>query len=179
MSAALAMPAAAPHFHPVDTIWAMSSMAQRKPIASAAALIRQQATPAEPVPRETAEPVVSYAFYRRHTENLLRRYLYASTQVGRTPELLSDSVGRGWASSRRIRTFEDAVIFVLDVERCLSRLTPLERQLVTRVILQEYTQSEAASMLGVCLRTVSTRLAMALDRLTEILLAAEILILPY
>ena len=63
------------------------------------------------------EPVTTWAFYRKHTERLLRRYLYASMQVGRSPDLLGASVGRGWVSSRRVRTFEDALIFVLDVER--------------------------------------------------------------
>jgi hypothetical protein len=157
----------------------MSALGQRKPIASAAARIQQNLQPAPEAPRVSVKPVVSYAFYRRHTDSLLRRYLYASMQVGRTPQLLSDSVGRGWASSRPIRTFEDAVIFVLDVERCLQRLTPLERQLINRVVLQEYTHAEVAAMLGICLRTVGTRLATAIDRLTEILLEAEILILPY
>ena len=81
--------------------------------------------------RPARRPVATYAFYRKHTENLLRRYLYASMQVGRSPDLLGESVGRGWVSSRPVRTFEDALIFVLDVERCLNRLTFLDRQIVT------------------------------------------------
>lgn len=127
----------------------------------------------------TAEgPSAALAFYRRHTENLLRRYLYASMQVGRAPSILSDPVGRGWASSRPVRTFEDALVFVLDVERCLKRLQPLERQLLSRVVLQAYTQSETASLLGMSVRTVNSRLGRALDQLTEQLLATGLLILP-
>ena len=84
------------------------------------------------------------AFYRKHTESLLRRYLYASMQVGRAPSILGDPVGRGWASSRPVRTFEDAVIFVLDIENCLSQLDALDRELLSRIVLQEYTQEEAA-----------------------------------
>ena len=114
-----------------------------------------------------SEPEISLAFYRRHTGSLLRRYLYASMQVGRAPAVLSDPVGRGWASSRPVRSFEDALIFVLDVERCLNRLEPMDRQLVSRIVLQEYTQMETAAMLGMCVRTVSSRLARAMDRLTE------------
>jgi hypothetical protein len=68
------------------------------------------------------EPVVSLGFYRKHTESLLRRYLYASMQVGRAPSILGDPIARGWCSSRPVRTFEDAVIFVLDVEKCLNQL---------------------------------------------------------
>src|SRR5450432_965306 len=97
-----------------------------------------------------SEPVVTLAFYRKHTESMLRRYLYASMQVGRAPSVLGDSVGRGWVSSRPIRTFEDAVIFVLDVETCLNKLGSLDRQMLSRIVLQEYTQAEAAALLGMC-----------------------------
>jgi hypothetical protein len=129
-------------------------------------------------PKPAAEPVITYAFYRKHTQNLLRRYLYASMQVGRSPNLLGESVGRGWVSSRRVRTFEDALIFVLDVERCLKKLTPLDRQMISRIILQEYTQAEAAVLLGISVRTVCTKLPQAIDRLTESLVEAELLVLP-
>ena len=95
-----------------------------------------------------AEPLVSLAFYRKHTESMLRRYLYASMQVGRSPSILSDPVGRGWASSRPIRTFEDAIIFVLDIEKCINQLGSLDRQILARVVIQEYTQVEAATLLG-------------------------------
>lgn len=128
-------------------------------------------------PAET-EPAANLAFYRRHTEGLLRRYLYASTQVGRSPSLLSEPIGRGWVSSRPVRSFEDAVIFVLDMERCLDRLGSLERQILGRVVLQEYTQQETAAMMGMCVRTVSSKLARALDRLTEQLLATGLLVIP-
>ena len=125
------------------------------------------------------EPAVSLAFYRKHTESLLRRYLYASMQVGRAPSILGDPVARGWCSSRPVRTFEDAVIFVLDVERCLDKLGALDRLMLSRVVLQEYTQGEAAAMLGMAARTISYKLPMALDRLTEMLLEAGLLVLPH
>lgn len=101
------------------TIWAVGFEPARTP---AAKPVWHRAIPAD-----EPEPSISLAFYRKHTESMLRRYLYASMQVGRAPSILSDPVGRGWASSRPIRTFEDAVIFVLDVERCLDRLSPLDR----------------------------------------------------
>ena len=118
------------------------------------------------------------AFYRKHTESILRRYLYASMQVGRAPSVLADPVGRGWASSRPIRSFEDAVIFVLDVERCLARLGALERQILSRIVLQEYTQPEAAVILGMSSRTICTKLGQALDRLTAELRATGLLVIP-
>jgi hypothetical protein len=125
------------------------------------------------------EPEAGLAFYRKHTESLLRRYLYASMQVGRTPSMLGDTVGRGWASCTRVRTFEDAVIFVLDVETCLDRLSHLERQLLSRVVLQDYTYSETASMMGMAFRTVCYKVAQALDRLTQYLLDAGLLVIPH
>jgi hypothetical protein len=131
----------------------------------------------QPAPRQ--EPEVSLAFYRKHTESILRRYLYASMQVGRAPSLLGDSVGRGWVSSRPIRTFEDAVIFVLDVESCLKKLGALDRQMLSRVVLQEYTQAEAAVLLGMGVRTMSYKFPQALDRLTRLLLDARLLLLPH
>jgi hypothetical protein len=123
-------------------------------------------------------PVVSLAFYRKHTEGMLRRYLYASMQVGRAPSILGDPIARGWCSSRPIRTFEDAVIFVLDVENCLNKLGSLERQMLSRIVLQEYTQAEAASLLGMSVRTISYKFPKALDQLTEKLLESGLLILP-
>jgi hypothetical protein len=136
----------------------------------------------EPAPKPKAAPPepppICWAFYRKHTENLLRRYLYASMQIGRTPDLLADSVERGWASSRNIRTFEDALIFVLDVENCLKKLKLIDIQLIGRIVVQEYTHAETAALLGISLRTVTTKLPQALDHLTEALVDSHLLTLP-
>jgi hypothetical protein len=137
---------------------------------------RPKCKPVETQP-ETG-PVISLGFYRKHTESMLRRYLYASMQVGRSPSLLSDPIGRGWASSRPIRTFEDAVIFVLDVEKCLDQLGSLDRDMLSRIVLQEYTQAEAATLIGMSVRTISYKFPQALDRLTEKLLETGLLVLP-
>jgi hypothetical protein len=136
-------------------------------------------TPKGAAKTPAAEPVVSLGFYRKHTESLLRRYLYASMQVGRAPNILGDPVARGWCSSRPIRTFEDAVIFVLDVEKCLNQLGSLDRMMLGRIVLQEYTQAEAASLLGMAVRTISYKFPLALDRLTEKLLESGLLVLPH
>jgi len=121
---------------------------------------------------------ISLAFYRRHTESMLRRYLYASMQVGRSPSILSEPIARGWASSRPVRTFEDAVIFVLDIEKCLDQLGTLDRQLLSRIVLQEYTHPETAALLGMSVRTVGNKFPQALDRLTQKLLNTGLLVLP-
>ncbi len=152
--------------------WIESEPAEPEPIAAEGPRKKQEDA-------EATGPVTSLAFYRKHTESMLRRYLYASMQVGRAPSILGDPVGRGWVSSRPVRTFEDAVIFVLDVEQCLKRLNVLDRHLLSRVVLQEYTQSEAAAMLGMSLRAVAYKVPLALDRLTERLLESGLLILPH
>jgi DNA-directed RNA polymerase specialized sigma24 family protein len=108
-----------------------------------------------------AEPEVSLAFYRKHTENMLRRYLYASMQVGRAPSILGEPIARGWVSSRPVHTLEDAVIFVLDVEACLNQLGSLDRQMLCRIVIQEYTQAEAATLLGMSVRTICYKFPMA------------------
>jgi DNA-directed RNA polymerase specialized sigma24 family protein len=100
-------------------------------------------------------------------------------QVGRAPSILGDPIARGWASSRTVRTFEDAVIFVLDVEKCLAKLGSLDRELLSRIVIQEYTQAEAAPLLGMGVRTISYKFPQALDRLTEKLLEAGLLVLPH
>ena len=141
-----------------------------------------QQEPVPYVPAKTSEceaaPARNLAFYRKHTENTLRRYLYASMQVGRTPSILGDPVGRGWVSSRTVRTFEDALIFVLDVERCLDQLNSLERLILSRIVLQDYTQAEVAGMLGMAARTTGYKFGQALDRLTEKLLENDLLLIP-
>ncbi len=135
----------------------------------------------ENIKTKEAEPEdlpISLAFYRKHTESMLRRYLYASMQVGRAPSILSEPIARGWASSRPVRTFEDAVIFVLDIEKCLDQMGQLDRKLISRIVLQEYTQPEAASLLGMSTRSVSYKFPQALDRLTQKLLDTGLLVLP-
>ncbi|MFY9853817.1 MAG: hypothetical protein WAK26_08085 [Terracidiphilus sp.] len=170
MSAALQLP----------TVWGVSSpqpaWQPRRRTWEAASPAAPAAKPAVRAP--SAGPVISLGFYRKHTESLLRRYLYASMQVGRAPNILGDPIARGWCSSRPIRTFEDAVIFVLDVEKCLNQLGSLDRMMLSRIILQEYTQAEAASLLGMAVRTISYKFPQAIDRLTEKLLESGLLVIP-
>jgi hypothetical protein len=115
------------------------------------------------------------AFYRKYTEQQLRRYMRTSMEMGRTPSVLGNLMFRGKASHTGIRNFEDAVIFVHDVESCLKRIDNEGRDLVARIALQEYSQAEVAEAMGASVRTVMRRYAETLDRLTEILLEVELL----
>lgn len=136
-------------------------------------------TPVDPEEDLVAEPLpeIRLAFYRKHTEKMLRRYLYASMLVGRVPSILGEPVSKGWVSCRRVKTFEDAVIFVLDVERCLKRLGAFDRAILSRVALQEYSLTETATLLRLSVRTTGRRYGIALDRLTKLLLDSGLLIL--
>lgn len=168
MSAALQLP----------TIWAAAAQqAAWQVVRRTEQQELESADETEPVVKK--QPVVTLAFYRKHTESLLRRYLYASMLVGRAPSMLDHPVARGWASSRPVRTFEEAVNFVLDIERCVAQLSALDRCLLSRIVLQEYTVGEAAIMLGINVNTTATKLSLAVDKLTEILLKAGLLVLPH
>ena len=92
--------------------------------------------------------------------------------------MLTEPNERGWASSRPVHTFEDCVIFVLDMEKGLSRVSALDRLLLTRIVLQEYSVAETALMLNKSHRMIGIRLCDALDRLTGILLDHGTLKIP-
>ncbi|HEY1461889.1 MAG TPA: hypothetical protein VGF44_00560, partial [Terriglobales bacterium] len=113
--------------------------------------------------------------YRDRTAALLRRYFRISIEVGRLPSLMGREVFRGKVTAYRMRTFEDAVIFVHDVEHALHELDDFEQGLIHRILFQEYTQDEAAQLLGCWRRTVGRRFPEALDRMSEIFLEGGLL----
>jgi hypothetical protein len=130
-------------------------------------------------PRTRVPAVPAELFYlRAHTHGLLRRYLYASMQPCRVACTLNSPIGRGWVSSRPILSFEDAMLFVIDMEKIIKSMPSLDRDMLTRIVIQEYTQPEAACLLGMSVRTISYKFPAALDRLTVKLIEAGMLILP-
>lgn len=114
-------------------------------------------------------------FYRKYTETMLRRYMRLSMRVGRMPSFLGQDMFRGKMSTYRISSFEDAVIFVHDMDKCMEKLDAFSQKLITRIALQEYTQGEAAHLLRVSLRTIVRRYGDALDDLTQILLDRKLM----
>lgn len=124
-------------------------------------------------------PAPNLAFYRKHTERLLRRYLLASMLIGRSPVVFRERIGRGRSSNRRNYSFEDSVIFVLDVEKGLAQISALDRILLNRVVLQEYSIAEVALLLNKSQRIIGVRLADALDSLTGILIENGTLEIPH
>ncbi len=113
--------------------------------------------------------------YRDRTKALLRKYCTLSVELGRVPSLLGREFFRSKVTSYRMSSFEDVVIFVYDMERCLDKLDKLSQQLIARIALQEYTHRETAALLGYSERTIERRYPEALDRLATILLSADLL----
>ena len=164
MSAALSLP----------SIWSAGASIPERKLREAPSEVdeRESATQTQAAEEERENALRSS---RNRTESLLRRYLYTSMQIGRAPSVLGEQVIRGRASSRTLRTFEDSVIFVLDVEACLDRLNSLDREVLSRIVLQEYTHAETGALLGIGVRTIAYKFPRALDHLTERLLEAGLL----
>lgn len=149
-----------------------AAIAVREPSAVALARLMGVREPREEECEEL-DPVLS--LYRRDTVKILRKYFRLSVELGRLPTVLGREFFRARVTSYKLHTFEDAVIFAHDVERCLALLDDFSQQVLARVILQEYEQEEAAELLGCGLRTVERRLPEALDQLTAIFVEKGIL----
>jgi len=113
--------------------------------------------------------------YRARTVGMLRRYMRYSLETGRLPSLLGREFFRAKVTSYTVVTFEDRVIFVHDMEKCLDKLDEFSRQLIARHILQEHEQAATAKLLNCTERTVRTYLPITLDLLSQILLDVGLL----
>jgi DNA-directed RNA polymerase specialized sigma24 family protein len=120
-------------------------------------------------------PDPELSLYRPRTLALLRRYLRISSAVGRLPSVIAREVFRARVSHYRLHTFEESVIFVLDVERALTCLYHEDQQVIARVVFQGHSHDSAARLLGWKRRTVTRSLCEALDRLSELMLARGLL----
>jgi hypothetical protein len=107
------------------------------------------------------------SFERLRTMALLHRFFRQALLVGRMPSLLGREVFRTNLSHRPARAFEDAVVFVCDVERCLGSLEPLEQRLIAYCILEDRSEWEAARVFHRSQSDISRRLGSALDLLHE------------
>ena len=113
--------------------------------------------------------------YRDRTVAILLRFFRLSMETGRLPSVLGREFFRTHVTSHSLASFEDMVVFVHDVERCIDRLQPLSRKLIARVIFQGYTQEEASRLEGYSRRTALRRYRDAIDQLSEILLQYGVL----
>jgi len=163
----------------VPRLWAAAAArpqrcgGDRRSHPASARAVPESIAPVNPGVEENSKPEL--AFYRKYTEALLRRYLRLSLEAGRVPSLIGREMFRGNVTHYRVHNFEDVVIFCHDVEKRLGQLSPLDQQLVKRIGLQQYTQGEAAGMLGISLRHCVRLYAEMLDHLTKLLLEDRLL----
>ena len=152
----------------------MSAAAIVLPIVWATA--QQQKPQTRQNPAAAPKPVrSSLAFYRKYTEALLRRYAHMSLELARVPSLLGKEMFRGKVTNYVVRGFDDVVIFVHDVEKCLDRLDPQHAQLIERIAIQEYTLEETAGLTELPLWSVNRQYGNALDAMTAIFLDRKLL----
>jgi hypothetical protein len=133
------------------------------------------AVAAEELPRARPKPIVGFAFYRKHTVALLRRYAQMSMEMGRAPSALGKMMLRGHVSSYRLRSFEEGLIFVLDVEKCINQLDRTSRKIVTHVAVEDYTIVEAVTLTGQSERSIARIYGEAMNRLTDLFLRSGLL----
>jgi hypothetical protein len=124
-------------------------------------------------PLRSVPPNIS--IYRRYTEAILRRFICMSMEAGKVPSLLGREMFRGKVTNYRVSGFDDVVIFVHDVNRCLSQIGEEHREIISRLALQQYTVGETAKLLGLHTSSVLRHYGVALDLLTQVFLDAGML----
>jgi DNA-directed RNA polymerase specialized sigma24 family protein len=120
-------------------------------------------------------PPPELSVYRNHCVSLLRRYFSMSIEVGRLPAILGRELFTTRTETYHAHSFEDTVVFVIDIERCLDRLHPFDKELIALIILQEYTQEEAARIVHLTERQVRNRLCDAIDAVSAMFLEKRML----
>jgi hypothetical protein len=114
--------------------------------------------------------------HRQYTLLLLRRYFRMSIDMGRLPSVLGrNEFFRARVSSYKVHTFEDAVIFVHDMERSLEKLDEMSRRMIAGIVFLEYSRAEVAEALGIYRTTVANHYNDALDSLGRILLDSKMI----
>ncbi len=121
---------------------------------SAAVLVLPRVWASVPVQVEAREEAVctplrpELAFYRKYTEAMLRRFVSMSMEAGRVPSLLGKEMFHARVTNYVVRSFEDVVIFVHDVEKCIAKLDSEQQMLIRRIGVQQYSQADVAGMQG-------------------------------
>ncbi len=113
--------------------------------------------------------------YRAYTRALLRRYFRMAVDLGRLPSVLGGLCFRARVSSYPLHTFEDAVIFVHDIERAFDRVERHSMEIIAGVVLLDYSIPEVALRLGITVQRAERHYASAIDSLSAILLEVGLL----
>jgi len=114
-------------------------------------------------------------WYRERAIGMLKRYFRLAVETGRLPSVLGRECFRARVASPKGYTFENAVIFVHDVEHCLEELDGFSRELLGWHVLQEFSLRETAHLMGCGQSTAYRGFLEALDRLSEIMLTHQLM----
>ncbi len=106
-------------------------------------------------------------FERLRVILLLQRFFRTSLLLGRMPSVMGGNAFRTNLRSTPARAFEDAVVFVCDVERCLRSLEPLDQRIIAICVLEDRSEWEAARRFHSHQAHISRRLGEVLDLLHE------------
>jgi hypothetical protein len=104
-------------------------------------------------------------FERTRTMALLHRFLRTALSLGRMPSLFGREIFRTSLRARPPSAFEDSVLFVCDIEKCIAQLNPLEQRLIAYCILENRSEWEASRQFHASQGFISRHLAHALDLL--------------
>ena len=103
------------------------------------------------------------SFERTRTMVLLQRFLRTALSLGRMPSLVGREIFCTRVQARPPSAFEDSVLFVCDVEKCLAQLNPLEQRLIAYCILENRSEWEASRQFHASQGLISRHLGHALD----------------
>jgi hypothetical protein len=126
-------------------------------------------------PLALALPDPNAWMHRERTIALLKRYFRLAVETGRLPSVLGREFFRTRVTSERGYTFENSVIFVHDVERCLEKLDSFSRELLGWHVLQEFSLNETAQLMGCGAGVVYRGFLDSLDHLTEVFLEHDLI----
>lgn len=105
------------------------------------------------------------SFERTRTMALLHRFLRTALSIGRMPSLVGREIFRTRVQARPPSAFEDAVVFVCDIEKCLRALEPFEQRLIAFCVLENRSEWEASREFHASQGFISRHLGHALDSL--------------
>jgi hypothetical protein len=97
--------------------------------------------------------------------SLLVRFARTALLIGRMPSLLGREIFRSRMEHRPARAFEDSVLFVCDVERCLRQLELLDQRILAFCVLEGNSEWIAARRFHCSQAEISRRLGHSLDAL--------------
>ena len=107
------------------------------------------------------------SYERARTMAVLHRFFRTALLVGRMPSLLGREIFRTTLDSQPTSAFEDSVLFICDVERCLRQLHPLDQRLIAFCVLENRSEWQASRCFRMSQGEISRRLGDALDLLHE------------